>query len=373
MPGFEDVELVYAVKGDYVDQDTSEVQKGFETDTAYIKFKVMAENFAEGDCCATTDDMKWGLWFAIGTGEYHTGGNSFYQDLNFHVLGTYIYPNYSWGIVKGAECRGWIKAIFYLDPSDVHIWLYAILGTDYAYYGAGQSTTVVEGDEDAMGYHQNFLETAELNLIAEITIKDVINLDLAVLDIPVTKDDADTAIKAMAAGNITLAGDAMTLDIGGQYFTSNVASATELFDYRAHFMVSGLTVNLPGFLLESIDNMRLGVIAAGNQDDLSSISIYSCFESGLICCLPSFKIGAKMAFDATERQFSFDQVYGSYSHTIGTYGPVDLAGTLGVIYSMGSTPVDGGTKYGQGAVSGATEGYDWALGVGYEVTGTMTW
>src|SRR6056297_502442 len=129
MPGFEDVELVYAVNGTGVDQNQAGVQQGFETDTAYIKFKVMAENFAEGDCCATTDDMKWGLWFAIGTGEYHTGGDDWEQEFGYHVLYTSINPEYSWEIIKGEECKGWLKAIFYLDPSDIHIWLYAILGT----------------------------------------------------------------------------------------------------------------------------------------------------------------------------------------------------------------------------------------------------
>jgi hypothetical protein len=371
MPGFEDVELVYSVNGDYTDgADTDYSAKGLETDTAYIKFKVMQESFQEGDCCATAGTPKWALWFAIGTGEFHGGGDSWSQGLDFHVLGTSTGPSYGWDIVKGAECRGWIKAIFYLDPSDVHIWLYAILGTDYYYDVAGQSDKV-EGDPDTMGYTQNFLESAELNLIADITIKDVINLQVGALDIAITKD-SDTPIKAFAAGNVTLAGDDMTVDLGGQYFTSNVASATEEFDYTAHFIVSGLSVNIPGFIMESLDNMRFGMILTGDEASMSDIDVFACFESGLICCLPSFKIGAKLGIATEEREFSVDQIFGSYSHTIGTYGPVDLAGTLGVIYSLGSSAVDGG-DYGQGVVTGDATGYDWALGVGYEVTGTMTW
>jgi len=370
MPGFEDVELVYAVNGSGVDQDESGVQKGLETDTAYIKFKVMQESFQEGDCCATAGTPKWALWFAIGTGEFHGGGDSWSQSLDFHVLGTSIGAGYGWDIVKGAECRGWIKAIFYLDPSDVHIWLYAILGTDY-YYDVADQYDTVEGDEDSMGYHQNFLNTAELNLIADITIKDVINLNIGVLDIPITKD-AETTMKAFAAGNVTLAGDAMTIDLGGQYFTSNVASMTESFDYTAHLFISGLSVNLPGFIMESLDNMRLGMVLSGDEVGMNDVDVLACFESGMICCLPSFKIGMKLGFASEEREFSVDQIFGSYSHTIGTYGPVDLSGTLGVIYSLGSSPVDNG-DYGQGVVSGDMDMYDWALGVGYEVTGTMTW
>jgi hypothetical protein len=371
-PEFADVELVYAVNGDDVDDgDASDYASGLETDTAYIKFKVMQESFEEGDCCATAGDPKWALWFAIGTGEFHGGGDSLYQGLDFHVLGTSISSGYGWDIVKGAECRGWVKAIFYLDPSDVHIWLYAILGTDYYYDVAGQSDTVhgtADGTADETGYEQNFLSSAELNIIVEMLIKDVINLNFGLLDIPVTKDQ-DTAIKAFAAGNILLEGDAANVDLGGQFFTSNVASVTEAYAWTAHLILSGLDIDLKDFIMESINDVRVGVTMAGNQDGLGSVDIFACFEPGAVCCFPSFKVGMGMTY--ANEEFSIDQIFGSYTHALGEYGPVTLSGELGVIYSMGSAAVDNG-QYGKELFAG-TGSYDYAIGVGYEVTGTMTW
>lgn len=367
-PEFADVELVYAVNGDDVDDgDASDYASGLETDTAYIKFKVMQESFEEGDCCATAGDPKWALWFAIGTGEFHGGGDSMDQDLDFHVLGTSISTGYGWDIVKGAECRGWVKAIFYLDPSDVHIWLYAILGTDYYYDVAGQSDTV-HGTADETGYEQNFLSSAELNIIVEMLIKDVINLNFGLLDIPVTKDQ-DTTIKAFAAGNILLEGDAANVDLGGQFFTSNVASVTEAYAWTAHLILSGLDIDLKDFIMESINDVRVGVSASGDQDGLGNVDIFACFEPGAVCCFPSFKVGMGMTY--ANEEFSIDQIFGSYTHALGEYGPVTLSGELGVIYSMGSAAVDNG-QYGKGNFAG-TGSYDYAIGVGYEVTGTMTW
>jgi hypothetical protein len=374
-PEFADVELVYKVNNKSTTDDIPSVdepddgymQSGRDTDTAYIKFKVMQESFEEGDCCATAGDPKWALWFAIGTGEFHYDKASLYQDLNFHILGTYMYDAYSWYVVKGAECRGWIKAIFYLDPSDIEIWLYAILGTDYYYSVAGQSDTVT-GDPDANGYTQNFLESAELNVIVEMLIKDVINLNFGLLDIPVTKD-SDTAIKAFAAGTVELEGDAADVNIGGQFFTSNVASVTDTYSWKAHLILSGLDLDLKDFLMESINDVRLGVMATGDQSGLSGINVFACFEPGAVCCFPSFKVGVDMAYDGEE--FSINQIFGSYTHALGEYGPVTLSGELGVIYSPSGAAVDAG-DYGKGAVSGSGA-YSYAIGVGYEVTGTMTW
>jgi len=291
--------------------------------------------------------------------------------LDFHVLGTSVGPSYGWDIVKGAECRGWVKAIFYLDPSDVHIWLYAILGTDYYYDIAGQTDTVT-GDGGETGtpnedYTQNFLDDAELNLIGKTKIKDVLTLHFGALDIPVTKD-SDTKVKGFAAGNLELNGDVATIDLGGEVFFSDVSSMTT-YDYSAHLFLSGLDIDLKDFLMESMNNVRLGVTASGDQDALGTVGIVACLEPGPVCCIPSFKLGMEMAY--ADETFTLDQVYGSYSHDLGTYGPVALSGKLGVIYSMGSTAVDNG-DYGNASYAGSGE-FDWAVGVGYEVTGSMTW
>lgn len=373
-PEFADVELVYKVRNgvDKVDANhdgkDDENATGKSLDSAYIKFKVMQESFEEGDCCATAGDPKWALWFAIGTGEFHGQSNRVKQGLDFHVLGTSISSAYGWDIVKGAECRGWVKAIFYLDPSDVQIWLKAIIGTDYYYNVAGQKDTVGGATSTTNPYYpQNFLENAELNLIAEMTIKDVINLNIGLLDIPVTKDSG-TAIKAFAAGGVKLEGDAADVDLGGQFFTSDVASITDNYAWQAHLILSGLDIDLKDFVMESINDVRLGVTAKGTQEGLSNIGVFACFEPGPVCCFPSFKLGMGMTY--ADEKFAVDQIFGSYTHALGEYGPVALSGELGVICSLGSAAVDEGA-YGKGKFAG-TGNYDYALGVGYEVTGTMT-
>ena len=374
-PGFESVELHYIVRGSggADDGDFENPAKCTQTDTAYIKFLVMSANFDEGDCCATSDDMKWGLWFAIGTGEYHGWSKSLRQSFEFHVLDGGFYDSCGWTIVKGAECRGWIKAIFYLDPSDIEIWLYAILGTDYCYVDTGNQSATVEGNPDSIGYKQNFLETAELNVIADIIFKKMLNITVAVLDIPVTKDPETTQTKLFAAANMVLDADPMKITIGAEYFASDMASMTESYTYEACLILEGLDLRIPNFIfIEALSNVRLGAFLYGDQDGIQEMNLYSCFGLNQTCCNPPIKLGMILDWDTEERVINLDQIYMTYGHEIGQYGPVTLDGNLGVIYSLGSTAIDGG-QYGQGVVSGSDSRWDWAVGVGYEVTGTMTW
>ncbi len=375
-PEFADVELRYAGDGDAHSDDN----------TAYIKFKVMGENFAEGDCCATPEDTKWALWMAIGTGEYHTFATpELTQGYGFHVLYGSMSQQFTWEIIKGAPCKGWIKAIFYLDPSDVHIWLYAILGTYAEYDVAGQSGTI-QGDlpdSEAPGdqYDQNFLTNAELNLISDVMIKDVITLNMGVLDIPVTKDP-ETTIKGFLAGNIKLSDDAKTVDLGGSLFTTNIASMTgsATTSWQAYAQISGLEVALPGFgLLEEINNIRFGAIASGYistmdtevETGLSDVELFACFSPDGVCCLPGFKVGLGLNYD--DSQFSFSRVFGEYTHDIGKFGPVALKGTFGAVFSNDTeVAIDANEDWGENAFK-ADSTYDWVLGVGYEVTGSMTW
>jgi len=372
-PGFEDVELRYVVHGLKDDGDAEVYSTCRNTDEAYIKFKVMQQNFEEGDCCATADDVKWALWFAIGTGEYHSWSKSLRQSFDFHILGGGFSGSCGWTIVKGAECRGWIKAIFYLDPSDIEIWLYAILGTDYCYVDLAGKTHTETGAPDTMGYEQNFLTSSELNLIAEIAFKKMLNITVAVLDIPVTKNPATTQTKLFVAGNVVLDGDPMKITIGAEYFASDMASMTTNYDYQACLILEGLDITLPGFIaIEELNNIRFGAFLLGNQSGISAVDMYACMEVNPTCCYPTFKLGTIMGWDTVNRTISLDQVYGTFGHHIGDYGPVALDGELGVIYSLGGTAIDQG-QYGHGAVAGNNTGYDWALGVAYEVTGSMTW
>ncbi|HPJ89198.1 MAG TPA: hypothetical protein PLO84_08735 [Thermotogota bacterium] len=370
-PEYAEVELKYAVNGK---KDTGKLEGAsspLNTDTAYIKFKVMQESFEEGDCCATAGDPKWAIWFAIGTGQFHKGsGDVLEQDLEFHVLGAEIDESYAWKVAKGAECKGWVKAIFYLDPSDVELWVTVVLGTQFEGNVAGKSfeNTTVLDDEN---YDQNFLKAAELNVFLKTKIKDVITAEFGLLDIAVTKDAETTPVQAFAAGNIYLEGDAANIDFGGQYYITNVASISSddgEYYWQAHAVLSGIDIDLKDFLMESLNNVRFGLVASGNQSGLSDVDIYACFEPGAVCCFPSFKIGMQMAYESEE--FSIDNIFASYTHNLGEYGPVTLDGKLGVIYSMGSA-IDAGA-YGQQTVHGSGA-YSYALGVGYEVTGTMTW
>jgi len=369
-PAFADVELRFAGDGDPHTGST----------TAYIKFKVMGENFQEGDCCGVTEnDMKWGLWFAIGTGEYHYGVGYWDQEFGYHVLYTYINPSYSWEIIKGEPCKGWIKGIFYLDPSDIEIWVYAVLGTHASGIVADQPIDISgEATDEAPAdyYEQNLLTNAELNLMVDVIFKDVITMSFGLLDIPVTKD-ADSAVMGYAIGNMVLESDLGTIDLGGQLFTSNLASMTEEFFWTAHAMVSWGEMALPG-LLDSLSNIRLGAIANGSNSGLSGMGLYACFYADPICCIESLKVGLDLSVGVNEQnrnEFSFNKVFATYGHEIGTYGPVDLVGEIGVVYSMDTVnAIDQGVKsdWGENAFV-ASEYYDWVLGVGYEVTGTMSW
>ena len=211
--------------------------------------------------------------------------------------------------------------------------------------------------------------------MADIIFKDVITLNVGVLDIPITKD-ADTALKGYAVGNLLLEGDAATIDLGGQLFTSDLASMTEAFNWSAHALVSMDELMMPG-LLDSLTNIRLGAIAAGDQSGLTGVGLYACMLADPICCVEGFKIGVDLAVSLNEEtnknEFAFNKVFATYGHEIGTYGPVDLAGEIGVVYSMDTVnAIDADEDWGKEAFV-AGNGYDWVLGVAYEVTGTMTW
>jgi len=97
------------------------------------------------------------------------------------------------------------------------------------------------------------------------------------------------------------------------------------------------------------------------------------------CCFPSIHIGMHLAkSDALYEQGSgmlsgigLTEIWGKYSHELGVYGPVTLTGRLGVIYAFSGGYVDsdvcGPSTFGLQLFSGP------AIGVAYEVAGTIKW
>jgi hypothetical protein len=371
-PGFEDVELVYAVHGDKDDGDAYDYASGPDTDTAYIKFRVLGDSLQEGDCVTTCEAPTWDLWFAIGTGQYHNDKNKWSQPFDFHLLGASIGNKYSWEVVKGAECRGWVKAIFHMAPSMFDVWVYAILGTDYYYDVAGQKDTVEGATSTTSPYYtQNFLESAELNLIVKLEKEDSFKAEFGLLDIPVTKDPNKTTTKAFAAGSLKVG----TVDMGGQFFASDVASITEAFDWMAHFILTGIDVdfgNFSQFGLDSINDARVGATIGGDETGVTSGTVFACLEPNAACCTPPIKVGVAISCDKVTHKFGLDSVFFEQNHSLGEYGPVSLSGKFGAILSLSENAAIDSGKYGKKAYKASSE-YDWALGLGYEVTGTMTW
>jgi len=382
-PVMGDVELVYIPKA----------TTGGSVDTAYIKFKVLSEAL-EGDCCGASAGDKWALWLAMGTGEWHTMYEASYYLENcttcFHYMGVDHYKDWYWDILKGGECRGWIKAIFYLDPADVKIWVYAILGTTWEEYGevpgwefSGEGTEALDANG---GYTANLLNNAELNLFADIIFKDIVTIKLMALSIPIT-----------ATGLSPIYGASFDLDLGkigmGVAWRYDSAQQLNASTWAAHFILKELlNFNIPGgFPFEALNNIGFGFFAAGDLGYITNPSTTALsfnvthmqliLELGadVTCCFPSIHIGMHLAkSDALYEQGSgmlsgigLTEIWGKYSHELGVYGPVTLTGRLGVIYAFSGGYVDsdvcGSSTFGLQLFSGP------AIGVAYEVAGTIKW
>lgn len=390
-PAMSDVEVVYVPKA----------TTGGSVDTAYIKFKVLSEAL-EGDCCGASAGDKWALWLAMGTGEWHSMYAASYYLNNcttcFHYIGVDHYKDWYWDILKGGVCRGWIKAIFYLDPADVKIWIYAVLGTTWEEDGeipgfefSDEGTDIYDANG---GYTANLLNNAELNLFADIIFKDIVTIKLAALSIPIT-----------ATGLSPVYGASIDVDLGkigmGAAWRYDTALQLNASTWAAHFVLNELlNFNIPGgFPFEALNNIGFGFFAAGDLGYITNPSTTAIsfnvthmqliLELGadVTCCFPSIHIGMHLAkADSYDQQgagmlsgIGLTEIWGKYTHELGVYGPVTLTGRLGVIYAFSGGYVDNPVScwdssvraywggYGKGIFSGP------AIGVSYEVEGSLKW
>jgi len=414
-PEFDSVELVYQVHGKVDDPSNDNALD--PVDEAYIKFLVMNETFQEGDCCATSGDTKWALWLAVGTGEYtDIYSYNFMQSFSFHTLYSELYTNDYATLSKGEQCRGWVKAIFYLDPSDLKIWLEAIVGTDWLINNPGYASDYQDGQFNATtngDYSGNMLDYAELNFIGKVQFKDVVNFRAAYLGLPLGSEIQGATPTWFAEGDINLESDSgLSIELGGfigditayaptrsavylnEYDSNGNFIGTQFDHYnysltsvqdkvwKAHFILSGWDFTLPmvpnTLFTDSITNIRFGTFFGGdwaNGFSLSTVDFALCLDYDIICCMPTFKIGAGFDVDIANGQFNFGKVFAEYNHPIGEFGAVTLDGKFGVIYSMNDYidyPNYWGGEYGQ-AIYGNDEGISANLGIAYEVTGTMEW
>ncbi len=388
-PAFADVELKYGTNSDG------------SLKTAYIKFKVMSEAL-EGDCCGTEGGDKWALWLAMGTGQVHRmyQSKSFSQSINFHLIGVDTSVNYwYYDIIKGDACKGWIKAIFYLDPTDVKIWLTAVVGTFWyenqrgtgfdtfghdSTYPNGGNAEQIDPANAPDTYFQNLLEAAELNIFAEVELKEAITLKFAALNIPLNTKYTGNAtpswnMNPVYAGSIEIdlesdSGHTISLGAVARYDSSKAATETE-WAMDAYLGSFDLNMN-GGFPVEALSTVKFGAFAKGDLNNnnafglnIEEVNLVACFSADLTCCVPEFKIGLSVGKSGSESnsEYALKEVFGSYSHAIGTYGPVSLEGTFGFVYAFEAGTVDQGDDYGQGKFTGP------AFGLAYEVTGTMIW
>ena len=403
-PTMSEVELYYApVDGTNVYGGTSAaVNHSKKTiGSAYIKIKVLSEAL-EGDCCGASAGDKWALWLAMGTGEYHTMYDASYYLTNcrtsFWLMSVNHYKDWYWDILKGGYCRGWVKAIFYLDPADVKIWVYAILGTTWEEdisipgFESGSQGTDYE-DSDSM-YTSNLLQHAELNLFADIIFKDIVTIKLMALSIPIT-----------AVGLNPVYGVSFDLDLGkigmGAAWRYDTALQLNASTWAAHFVLNELiNINIPGgFPFEALNNIGFGFFAAGDLGYITNPSTTAIsfnvthmqliLELGadVTCCFPSIHIGMHLAKSESLDQGSgmlsgigLTEIWGKYSHPLGVYGPVSLTGTLGVIYAFSGGYLDNGNK----SAFDTSVRWNWggagvknfagpAIGVAYEVEGALKW
>jgi len=388
-----DVELVYVPKAKTV--------LG-KVDTAYIKFKVLSEAL-EGDCCGASAGDKWALWLAIGTGQYHGMYEASYYLTNcctvFHYMGVTHYKDWYWGILKGGDCRGWVKAIFYLDPADVKIWVYAIVGTTW-YEGfdigdddwgtpSGQGTG---NDTSQSLYTANLLKNAELNIFADIIFKDIVTLKFMAINIPITAENLKPVIGASIGVHLGKIG----LGAAWRYDTAKELNESV---WAAHLVLNELlNFTIPGgFPFEALNKIGFGFFAAGDLGgstvpsttavsfNVTHLQLILELGADITCCFPEIHIGlhlAKLPSSGTGSSNSssgmlsgigLTEIWGKYSHSLGTYGPVTLKGILGVIYAFEGGYVDNGVTcsgwsgYGKGLYDGP------AIGVAYEVEGTLKW
>ncbi|NLH18465.1 MAG: hypothetical protein GX462_00205 [Thermotogaceae bacterium] len=384
-PVMGDVEVVYESKAD----------TGRSIDTAYIKFKVLSEAL-EGDCCGASAGDKWALWLAIGTGEYHEMYKASYSLKNcctaFHYLGVNYSKSWAWSILKGGDCRGWIKAIFYLDPADVKIWLYAIIGTTWEEtigipdWPSGGSQGAGNPKDSDGGYKANLLYNAELNIFADIIFKDIVTLKLMAINIPITAVD----LKPVYGASIGVDLGKIGLGAAWRYDTAEQLNASV---WAAHLVLKQLlSFNIPGgFPFEALNNIGFGFFAAGDLGyhtnpsttaisfNVTHLQLIMELGADITCCFPAIHVGLHLTKMDREQGsgllsgFGLSEIWGKYSHQLGVYGPVTLKGTLGVIYAFEGGYVDKSVKcggwggFGQSIFSGP------AIGVAYEVEGSLTW
>ncbi|HPE68896.1 MAG TPA: hypothetical protein P5560_05400 [Thermotogota bacterium] len=367
--------------------------------TAYIKFKVLSEAL-EGDCCGTPAGDKWALWLAIGTGEVHTMYEASYYLSNcctsFHYINVSHYKDWYWTIIKGDECKGWVKAIFYLDPADIKMWFYVILGTTWQedewssipdWDFGSQGTEVL--DEDGF-YSANLMQHAELNIFADIVFKDMVFFKLFAMNIPVTA----TGLKPIIGGTFSMdLGGKIGMGAGVRWDTTNPASSAL---WAAHMTVSIDELKiLNGFPFESFSKIGLGFFAAGNLSDanrekmgftITHLQLIAELGADITCCWPELHFGIHMQKASSGSNdvglisdFKVTEIWGKYIHSLGEYGPVSLTGKLGVVYAMEGGYVDNPTDcydpevgsywggYGEKVFSGP------AIGVAYEIEGKLVW
>jgi len=319
-------------------------------------------------------------------------------------MGVEHYKDWYWTIIKGDACKGWIKAIFYLDPTDVKIYIYTILGTSWkesSFVGADNETedSLFPADSQGWGssnvltnggYTANLLQNAELNIFADIIFKDIVTIKLMAINIPIT------------ASVTPIYGASIDVDLGkigmGAAWRYDSASSINQSVWAAHFVLNELlSINIPGgFPFEALNNIGFGFFAAGNLANptnpasmafnVTHMQLILELGADVTCCFPSIHIGMHLAkssslYDQGNGMLSgigLSEIWGKYTHELGVYGPVTLTGRLGVIYAFSGGFVD------NPVVCEDADGFEWggwgeqifsgpAIGVSYEVEGSMKW
>jgi hypothetical protein len=408
-PAMNEVELVYAPATRWTNGGVNANSTYLSVTTAYIKFKVLSEAL-EGDCCGASAGDKWALYLAMGTGEYHTMYEASYYLNNctttFHYIGVDHYKDWYWSIVKGDVCKGWIKAIFYLDPTDIKIWVYTVLGTTWSEDTLTYDTQVGEGlfpqdeiGQDVLtdgGYTANLLTNAELNIFADIIFKDIVTLKLMALSIPITAD-----VSPVYGASIDI--DLGKIDMGAawRYDTAESFNASV---WAAHFVLTELlNFNIKGgFPFEAINNVGFGFFAAGDLGsstlpattavsfNITHMQLILELGADIACCFPQLHFGIHLAKSSEAQEGSngmlsgigISEIWGKYTHELGVYGPVTLTGRLGVVYAFSGgfldSPIDSGNNW-DSSVRAYFGGYGEqvfegpAIGIAYEVEGAMKW